>query len=57
MPKASSKADKRQSQKFKEAARQLGCDEDEAAFEERLRTIAKANPAKQEKSPNRKKRG
>jgi hypothetical protein len=28
--------------KFREQAKALGCDEDEAAFEERLRKIAKA---------------
>jgi hypothetical protein len=31
-----------QSQKFVEAARATGCDEDEAAFDDRLRKIAKA---------------
>jgi hypothetical protein len=40
--KASSKDAPSQSQKFKDAARATGCDEDEAAFEERLRKIAKA---------------
>jgi hypothetical protein len=33
-----------QSDKFKEAARQLECDEDEAHFEERLRKVAKHKP-------------
>jgi hypothetical protein len=33
-----------QSERFKEAARQLGCDEDEAAFDEKLRRIGKAKP-------------
>lgn len=33
-----------QRQKFIEAARKAGCDEDEAAWEERLRKIAKAQP-------------
>lgn len=28
--------------KFRDAARELGCDENEAAFDERLRKIAKA---------------
>jgi hypothetical protein len=33
-----------QSRRFIEKARELGCDEDEAAFEQRLRKIAKATP-------------
>jgi hypothetical protein len=39
--------------KFASAARELGCDEDEAAFDERLRKIAKAQPPKEDK-PKRK---
>ena len=35
-----------QVERFKEAARMLGCDEDEAAFEERLKWIAQAPPSK-----------
>jgi hypothetical protein len=31
-----------ESRKFREVARTTGCDEDEAAFEKRLRKIAKA---------------
>jgi hypothetical protein len=42
--------DKNQSAKFRDAARALGCDEDEAAFEKRLRKIAKATPPKGEAS-------
>jgi hypothetical protein len=34
----------RQSDKFKEAARELGCDEDEARWDERLRKIASQKP-------------
>lgn len=37
-----------QSGKFKEAARELGADEDEAHWEERLRKVAKAKPEKPE---------
>lgn len=33
-----------QSKRFIEAARELGCDEDEAAFKERLKKLAKAPP-------------
>ncbi len=38
--------DKEQAQleRFKEAARQLGCDEDEAAFDEKLKVIARQKP-------------
>ena len=39
------KADKKpQSQRFIETARELGCDEDEAAFDEKLKRIATAKP-------------
>ena len=38
--------DKRaQGQKFKDAARKLGTDEEEARWEERLRKVAKKRPA------------
>lgn len=33
-----------QYQKFQDAARELGCDEDEGAFEDKLRRIAKVKP-------------
>jgi len=33
-----------QSRRFIETARELGCDEDEAAFEEKLKKIATAKP-------------
>lgn len=35
---------KSQSEKFKEAARELECDEDEARWDERLKKIAKQKP-------------
>lgn len=35
---------KSQTDKFKEAARELGTDEDEKRWEERLKKIAKAKP-------------
>jgi len=44
-----------QPERFKRAAREIGCDEDEAAFEERLRKIAKAVPPKP--APKRKAKG
>lgn len=38
-------ADKKsQSDKFKEAARELECDEDEARWDERLKKVAKGKP-------------
>jgi hypothetical protein len=33
-----------QSERFKEAARELGCDEDEAAFKAKLAVIARQKP-------------
>jgi hypothetical protein len=44
MPKADS-----QSERFKQAARELECDEDEARWDERLKKIAKANSKSEEK--------
>ena len=41
MPKPESQSDK-----FKQAAREIGADEDEKRWEERLRKVAKANPKK-----------
>ena len=35
---------KSQADKFKEAARELGCDEDEARWDERLRKVARQKP-------------
>jgi len=35
-----------QSQRFIEAARELGCDEDESHFEEKLKKIARHKPPK-----------
>jgi len=37
---------KSQSDKFKEAARELECDEDEARWDERLRKVAKPDTKK-----------
>ena len=36
--------DSSQVHRFQEAARQLGCDEDEAAFDEKLKVIARQKP-------------
>lgn len=37
-------SDNDQSEKFKQAARDLECDEDEARWDDRLKKIAKAKP-------------
>ena len=37
-------ADSSQIDRFKEVARELGCDEDEAAFEAALKKVAEAKP-------------
>ena len=45
--------EKSQRQKFIDKARELGCDEDEAAFERKLKRIAKAEvPPKRKPSPD-----
>ena len=44
--KATDSINKSQSAKFKEAAKQLEADEDEARWEERLKKVAKAKPEK-----------
>jgi len=48
MAKATKNTEKTQSQKFIDKARELGCDEDEKAFDDKLRRIAKQKP-KEEK--------
>lgn len=40
--------DKSQSEKFKELARELEADEDEARWDERLKKVGKAKPALEE---------
>lgn len=53
---AASKTDKvteSQSERFIKTARELECDEDEAAFDEKLRLIAEAKPAPKHKRPKR----
>jgi hypothetical protein len=46
MPRQCTKRVSTQSQRFIDKARELGCNEDEAAFEEWLRKIAKAQAPK-----------
>ena len=48
MPKQTT--EKSQYEKFKEAARKLGTDESDAAFEDALRAVAKAPPGKGKQS-------
>jgi hypothetical protein len=48
--------DEAQLERFKQAAREAGCDEDERGFERALRRIAKAAPQAEEK-PKKKKGG
>lgn len=45
---------KTQKDKFKELAREAGCNEDEASFEEKLKRIAKGKTPKDVKTPNAK---
>jgi len=45
MPIAPDKSMRSQSDKFKEAAREVGADENAARWDERLKKIAKAKPA------------
>lgn len=40
-----------QSDKFKEAARELECDEDEKAWEDKLRKVASQKPAPEKPAP------
>lgn len=44
MATATDKLPQSQSDKFKEVAREIGADEDEARWEERLRKVAKPKP-------------
>jgi len=48
MAEKSATAGKSQSDKFKELARELECDEDEAHWDERLEKVAKSKPEKPE---------
>lgn len=46
MPKKSKDDPRQQRERFIDAARELGCDEDEAAFKERLKKLVSAPPPK-----------
>jgi hypothetical protein len=47
--------DDSQRKRFEEAARELGCDDDEATFEKRLRDVAISPPTYDKIKPKRKK--
>ncbi len=54
MNRKSQAARKTQRDRFIEAGRELGADEDEAAFDDKLRRLAKAKPRpKEEKAPDK----
>ena len=44
-------SDKHQSEKFREAARDLECDDDDARFKERVRKLVKHKPAPDKPEP------
>jgi len=46
---------KNQRDSFVEAARELGCDDDEQAFEKRLKEVATSPPPKSDKPKSKKK--
>lgn len=50
MPKTPAPDARNQADKFRDLARELGCDEDEAAFKAKLRQIAKAPPSHRAKT-------
>lgn len=47
------KTDRTRYEQFKEAARQLGCDEDDAAFDEKLKRLGKAKAPSDRSRPQR----
>lgn len=51
-PKNPKRSSDNQSERFIDKARELGCDEDEAVFDDKLRRIAQAKPEK-ETAPNK----
>lgn len=44
---------KSQSDKFKDTARELKCDEDEARWDERLKKVAKVKPSAEAEKPRK----
>ena len=55
MPRSKPPASPDQSQRFVETASALGCDEDEAAFREKLRVIARHQPKDSPAVPDKRK--
>ena len=53
MPKEKLEAEREQIDRFKEVARNLGTDEDEEAFKEKLGVIAQQNPKPPKKAPRK----
>ncbi len=51
------KASKRQVERSKKVSRELGCNDDEAAFQEKLKTVAKASGQPKRKPLKGDKRG
>jgi hypothetical protein len=49
-PQVQAKDNRTQSQRFMDIARELGCDEDEGAFKDKLRMIARRKPEAPTKS-------
>ncbi len=49
-------SDQPQIDRFKELARELGCDEDEAAFDEALKKVAETKPLPKHEPKKRRKR-
>ena len=47
---------KDQSEKFKEAARELGCDDSEEAFDEALKKVARHKPMDEKATPAKKRK-
>lgn len=52
MPTKKNSEDPKQIDRFKEAAREIGCDEDEARFDEKLDKLVKHKPAAKRNTPS-----
>ena len=57
MPRTMSPTNHRQVEKFKEAARELGAEDDSERFAETVRKIAKSPPSPQSRPPKKPDRG
>jgi hypothetical protein len=54
MPKPKPEPGTNQHERFKELARELGCEEDEAAFDQALKKVAESGPAPKHEPKKRK---